>query len=137
MAESLRDVLDRIRKERGLTQKDFASAIQMGMGTFYAWQKDPDAASDKTLRKIREFTENPDLFLKSSVTKPKEQKGSKQSKQSRVSEVTSEMLWAFANTDRADLAFVGEVLKIVGKPSISINQAKALIELRHKELPKK
>lgn len=136
MPETLKGTFDRIMEERQLTQKPVIAAIGLGAGTFAGWRKDPDSASDVTLKKIRNFTENPDRFLsvgKKARGKPRVRTGTKQPK---GVEVTAEMLRAFAETDPADLAFVGQVLGILGLSSLPLSQVSQLIELRHKEISK-
>jgi hypothetical protein len=125
---TLSETLNKIIAERQLTQKVVVKAMSLGMGTFYGWRKSPDSASVNTLRKIRDFTENPDKFLSNSgVTAKKPQRTITSS--TGVGLTSAECL-AISEMSSSDLEFSGEIMQILNCSNITVEQIKQLAELR-------
>tara|TARA_B100000508_G_scaffold37782_1_gene29586 strand:+ start:8524 stop:8934 length:411 start_codon:yes stop_codon:yes gene_type:complete len=134
MSQSLKDKFDQILRQKGLTQKEVVSAIGIGMSTFAKWRSDPDGASNATLQKIREFTENPDKVLKGDGAPAKPAKRTKP-KPINAAGFTMEMIEEMMALSHDQLGYVLKILHITGVESLTVNQIKDLAALHGDSTP--
>lgn len=138
---TLKQTLDKIMTDRGLTQKEVVKAISLGMGTFYEWRKNPDSATVTTLKKIRDFTENPDDALdklnatKNPVKALDKLNGTAKKPQRLISTPKSVVLkgadcLAISKLNPADFGFAVDILKIMDQSSVTVDQVRQLAGLR-------
>lgn len=117
---TLRDRLEEIRVEEGLTNESLYGMIGITRNAFYSFRRDPNYVNNEVLEKIRNFVE-----------KPKTRKGKKKRKVSKSSttgdKVSIDILRRLQTVEFETLEKVIGVMEALNHQTVSLDELEILV----------